>query len=949
MANRKGLIISLILLNAVIANFAFADTMLFKLKDVENSRPLSVFEGNKIAGHEEVIRNLRDRSIVAQSDFIAVLISDFQKGNISSYRAFWIANIIAVTAEREILISLATHRSVENAYDDLPINLIEPVEIEQENLIMSGAESGLRIIKAVEAWEIGLDGSGSLVCNFDTGVNGNHEALINKYRGNNGGEAAACWFDPYTNTQYPVDSHGHGTHTMGIMTGSEGADTIGVAPNAQWIAAAVVDRGGGVQRTISDLLAAFQWAADPDGNPATIDDVPDVVNNSWGIPLGYYAACSETFWEAIDNLEAAGVVCIFAAGNEGPHAISLRTPADRIMSDFNAFAVGAIDGTNSNLSIASFSSRGPSGCDSITIKPEVAAPGIRIRSAARMGGYVNMSGTSMAAPHVAGAAALLRQFNPQATTDEIKMALMYSAEDRGEPGQDNSYGWGIINIRRALYYMPPPNGIFPVMISKEIDGDGIVLPGEQATMGMLIENLGEPCNGLTARLICNDERIEICSPDMPLGQFERFDTLYAGPWNINFGADLITGENVTFVLSLISGVEQRSIQINITIGGDGERGIASHDNGQLATSFSNFGQFGLGVNSVNPQNGLGFKYPSDSQDYLRLGSILLATDSLHVSDACQTFDPYMTDDDFAPAVGGYPFINSPGAISDQDGFASYNDSQAENPLGVIINQKSYCWTEPDRASFIIYEFIVKNSGNQNVDMLKFGLQCDWSISSGGAEDLVGFAPENSTGYMTDQQSGLAIGLRVLSHDILSYAAIDNNQILWDGFSDSEKYNELCSGLQHMETIIPGEYSHLIAAGPFNIGVDDSIIIAIAMIAGNNLDELMISSNNAYATYHELTKIEGGELALPREEKLLQNYPNPFNGRTIIKFSGSVDQHRTIFVYDISGRMIKEIMPDANGMAVWDGTDANGSYVCTGIYFAKLNNGDGPSRKMILLK
>jgi hypothetical protein len=107
-----------------------------------------------------------------------------------------------------------------------------------------------------------------------------------------------------------------------------------------------------------------------------------------------------------------------------------------------------------SLFIANFSSRGPSGCDHSTIKPEVSAPGVAIRSSYLDGGYAVLSGTSMSAPHVAGAVALLRQYNPSATPGEIKLALMNSAADCGQPGEDNEYGWGVINVGLALQFMP---------------------------------------------------------------------------------------------------------------------------------------------------------------------------------------------------------------------------------------------------------------------------------------------------------------------------------------------------------------------------------------------------------------------------------------------------------------------------------------------------------------
>jgi len=431
---------------------AFADTMIYKLHSFETTLPLIARLGDKEATHSMVVEHLMTAATVSQSGFVSRLDQLHRSGNIISYRRLWIINAVEVTADNSTLESLRSHADVEYAFESVPVELMAPVERLDAAPFNIGHEFGLEAIGAPEVWAMGIDGTGSIVCNFDTGVDATHPALYSKFRGNNGAPVNECWFDPGGGQQYPQDLQGHGTHTMGTMVGSDGADTIGVAPGAQWIAARAIG-GGGILRTIGDLLAAFQWAADPDGNPRTTDDVPDVVNNSWGIPAGYFGPCDSTFWEALDNLEAAGVVAIFGSGNEGPGEESVRTPADRIASPFNCFSVGAVY-TGDSIVIAEFSSRGPSGCDHITIKPEVTAPGVAVRSSYLEGGYTALSGTSMAAPHVAGAVALLRQFNPNATPDEIKAAIINSAVDYGPVGEDNSYGWGLLNVWLAIHLLP---------------------------------------------------------------------------------------------------------------------------------------------------------------------------------------------------------------------------------------------------------------------------------------------------------------------------------------------------------------------------------------------------------------------------------------------------------------------------------------------------------------
>jgi len=375
------------------------------------------------------------------------------QGLLRNYKVFWIAGMASAEARKDAIIALSLQPAVKSVILDSPIQLIEPEMIQAAPADEDGLEPGLEAIGARDAWAMGFDGTGRIVCNIDTGVDGFHPALSSKFRGNQGYPLEQCWYDPYTHTASPTDIAVHGTHTMGIMLGSDDSDTVGVAPGAQWIAAAAIDRGGLIDRTMSDIISSFQWAADPDDNPETVSDLPDVINNSWGIPRGYRPECDGSFWEVIDNCEALGIVCIFAAGNEGPSSQSLRSPADRANSPTNSFAVGAIDGSDESFCIANFSSRGPSGCDGVSLKPQVVAPGVGVRSSFKDGEYVYMSGTSMAAPHVAGAVAILRQAKPKATVDEIKTALMASSQDLGLTGPDYDYGYGIIDIPAALDYL----------------------------------------------------------------------------------------------------------------------------------------------------------------------------------------------------------------------------------------------------------------------------------------------------------------------------------------------------------------------------------------------------------------------------------------------------------------------------------------------------------------
>ena len=475
--------------------------------------------------HEMVVKRLQETSGEVNQGVL-----DFLSGKAAAkgVRAFWVMNAIAVTADAATLKALAARDDVAMVYADREIDLIAPVS---EGPVWAGpkataeVENGVMITGAPELWEMGIDGTGALVCDMDTGADSTHPAFADRWRGGDPGVTwQEAWFYPKGGSEVPIDTGSHGTHTMGTILGREGDHTIGMAPGAKWIAAAVIDVPG--RNTETDALATMEWTTDPDGNPATVDDVPDVTNNSWGIPR---TNCEELFWDAIDNAEAAGTVYVWAAGNEGPLGRSLRSPADRTETDVNTFAVGALK--QNTTQIASFSSRGPSDCPGAETKPEVCAVGEDVLSSIPGGGYSTKSGTSMAAPHVTGAVALLRAAHPDATVEEIKYALYNNTVDLGDPGEDNTYGTGRIDVVAALGDLGfvDRGGIKGAITVRET-GDPI--PGAEVNIeGVDIQT--ESATDGTYRVMIVDEgtyTVTVTHPDY--GTFEKEAVVAIGPWTV---------------------------------------------------------------------------------------------------------------------------------------------------------------------------------------------------------------------------------------------------------------------------------------------------------------------------------------------------------------------------------------------------------------------------------
>jgi len=946
--------------------------------------------------HAEILKTLKREASSSQSGIINYLQEKIKEGSVKELKTFWITNSIFLTATKDEIKRLAFRSDVETIYENYPISLVAPVSVEKPSHNQSEKERCFSAIGVREAWNMGYNGKGRLVCHFDTGVDGDHPALFSNWRGNNGASASASWFDPY-GSDSPKDKKGHGTHTMGIMVGISGEDTIGVAFGAQWISAAVIDRGAGLSQTISDILSAFEWAIDPDGNPETINDVPDVINNSWGIPPGFKPSCDQTFWTAIDNVENAGTVVIFAAGNEGPNPSTLRTPADRITSPLNCFSVGAIDANSEGYPVASFSSRGPSGCDDQTIKPEVCAPGVMVLSCYPNNEYRLMSGSSMAAPFVAGTVAILRQYNPDATVDEIKQALLESATDLGPPGEDNSYGWGLINIKRALELLPKPDLPNICLENFSPQGDDPPQPGDQANIIVNIKNTGRDVEDVFAILSTSDSLTQMTQDSVYFGEIAKGEEAsnLTCPLQVSFDENMPQGRKVSFRLNVWGGSPEYSceLEFSITIGSLPPYSIGNHDIGNLVCTISNFGQYGLGDNSFNPLGGEGFVYPKNGADLLYEASFLVGKSPDQVSDGARGNDGRTPDQDFEAFPGGQLILNTPVTISQQDGFCVFSDLKAKSPLGVKIVQKSFSYADQENDDYLILEYTIHNISQEKIENFYAGLFFDWDIPlDSPADDKIGFDSSLSIYYQYDSNTQLyvsvvPIGVRIAGGPISSafnfMTPVDSRVWLYDGFTKEEKYLFLSGQIATDSYSEAKDWSQITSYGPFSLAPQESIMVAFGLVGGEGLSEFQAHVISAKEKYQSITTdIENNDENDNRPDNfcLGQNYPNPFNPSTVIPFELRVESgelraphparindrfltlpksenpavHTSLKIYNIRGQLVKTLLeselPAGRYEVMWDGKDESGVRVSSGVYLYRLKTGQGiTTRKMILLK
>jgi subtilisin family serine protease len=398
-------------------------------------------------------------------------------------QSFYIVNAILVKGDRQLVETLAARPDVKRieANPTIHNNLPQrgPVEHSPLQPRLPGApatvEPGITYTHAPDVWALGFRGETIVVASADTGVRWTHNALKPHYRGWDGGNANHNfnWHDSIHNStgnpcgndsQEPCDDFFHGSHTTGTAIGDDGgANQIGMAPGARWIACRNMDQGNGTPARYIEcmefFLAPYALNCTPEeGDPTK---APDITINSWGCPASEGCVVGDELQAAVEAQEAAGIQMVVAAGNSGSGCSTVSDPPSFYEA---SYTVGALNtGTDT---IANFSSRGPVTADgSNRIKPDISAPGTNTRSATNDCDdcYGNASGTSMATPHIAGAMALLWSAIPglqreiQASRDALNSTTVQIQDSQcGDPTPPNNvYGWGRIDIAAAVGTPPP--------------------------------------------------------------------------------------------------------------------------------------------------------------------------------------------------------------------------------------------------------------------------------------------------------------------------------------------------------------------------------------------------------------------------------------------------------------------------------------------------------------
>ncbi len=504
---------------------------------------------------EFVVNELKQFAEASQYDLRHSLVEMQRNDLVSEPKTLWIANAIFFEATRDAILSLADRSDIMVIGFDEERNWLPDGEESQSADPTREITSNVTQVNANQVWNLGYTGQGVVVAVIDTGVNYNHLDLAD-HLWDGGTEFPHHGYDIYNNDNDPMDDHSHGTHCAGTVCGdgSAGSQT-GMAPDATLMCVKCLGANG--RGSDTDVINGMQWA---------VDHGCDVISMSLG-GHGHSGASQTISRNACVNVLSAGVIASISAGNEGDQLSQYPIP-DNIglpggcpppyldpEQEQNpgglscSVCVGAVD---SNDQAAYFTSQGPrdwSNSDyadypytsgSLTefglIRPDVCAPGVYIKSAdySSNTGYSTKSGTSMAAPCVAGCMALMLSKNIDATPAELCRILEETAVPLST-GKSNIYGYGRVDVLaavNAMYSGPLTLDSFTVNDGQG-NNDGKLNAGESVTLNLTMTNDSDVAlDGATMVLTTESEYVTITNgtanlPHFGAGQTRTINNMFA--------------------------------------------------------------------------------------------------------------------------------------------------------------------------------------------------------------------------------------------------------------------------------------------------------------------------------------------------------------------------------------------------------------------------------------
>jgi serine protease len=752
---------------------------------------------------------------------------------------------------------------------------------------MVGSQYYLQNIKAFEAWDISRGDTTIVIGIIDTGIDLGHPDLIDAIKYNyydpiNGEDSDNDGFiDNYhgwnlaentNNTQWVANAHG--VHVAGIAAANpdNGTGIAGVGFHSKVLPVKVDDEFGRLTRAYEGIVYA-------------VDQGASVVNCSWGGTLGAGQFGQDIVNYAVLNKDA---VVIAAAGNSNNQVPLFPASYNNVMS---------VAGTNINDHKWEHSSYG--------VFVDISAPGANVLSTWGNGGYLYGNGTSMAAPIVAGAAAILRAHFPEYTAQQIVAQLKVTTDkidtlEANLPYQ-NLMGTGRLNMYNALTQTHFPYIQLTAHLTSA-DDFAAMEPNQVFNLASYFQNLLAPAGFIYATLSSDSPFVQIIEDQVPLGPINTLEIKdnSLNPFVVKLLPGLPSSHPVVFTVTFtneygdFAGKQRFSVLFNLDY-----VNVRMND---LSTTITSRGT--LGYNYPNYSQGEGFVYKNGFSLIKNAGLIVGVSSSKIVDNiygaAEGSFNQFLVSQQNAH-ISEHP---GPGDITIKGSFTDAN--AGIHSLGIEVFYSVNLWNQAPDSKYIILEYDIVNSSGTSFNSLYAGFFADWMIRDIKTH-RASFDPASRMGYAWSTSGGHYSGVALLSEGSMKHYAFDNNGFggsikINDGFTGFEKYTAMRSNRNFAGVFDQAnDISTLVSAGPFFLASNDTLRIAFAMLAGDHFADLQASALRAFQKYinpDEPTDIKQIESSL-----LFNIFPNPVTSNLKLSFASSVKGNVAVSITDLKGRLL----------------------------------------------
>ncbi len=795
-------------------------------------------------------------------------------------------------------------------------------------------------IQAEAAWGVNTTtarGDTNIVIGItDTGVEPNHPDLKNNIKhnyadpvggGDNDGDGYIDNFSGWDlgeNDNNPTyGGNSHGVHVSGIAAASvdNATGVAGIGFKCKFLPVKIADATGALTQSYEGITYAADHGC-------------AVINCSWGSETSSQLGQDVVDYATI-NMDA---LVVAAAGNNGTD---------------EPFYPAAFNYVISVANTKSDDRRSSSSNYNYTV--DVCAPGESIYSTYPTNSYSSQTGTSMASPCAAGAAAIIKSFYPSYTALQVGERLKTTCDNiynLMSPIYANKLGNGRINLYNALTQALSPSVVTTQRTITDNNDNTFVINDTLRIAGSHTNYLG-PTTNLTATLSSTSAYVQILDNTTTLGAIATLGTANntSDPFTVKILSGTPQNQSVLFKLTYsdpatsYTAYEFFTVIVNVDY-----INITIND---VATTISSAGR--IGYSQESQSGGLGFNYMNNGTILYEAG-LMVGINASQVSDAIRGVT--VPEADFQSIVAARNI--NPSVFSDFDVDGTFKDNLAVAPLPITVHHKAFAWSTAGDRKYVIVQYVISNTGGSPLNNLYAGIFSDWDIDVATfASNRASFDAANKMGYAYyTGTNGTYAGVKLLTNSApVVHYAIDNISggaggvdLFNSGFDATEKYTTLSTNRANAGISGSGvDIIDVVSTGPYTIAAGDSVRVAFALIAGDNLTDIQTSAINAQAKYDGLNLSTVTQYGTADNANGMILYPNPVLNESVIVVYVTDETVANLKIVDMMGKEIMAIKNEklsaGRHQFVFDTSSLAG-----GLYYCQLTAGNKKlTQKLIVIK